>query len=278
MKNIIITILLTAFSYTQVQEKPFITAPFQGGLPKELPFKWENTSYVKINSGDLFKSIYIISRDSLKTSSKCWSVVNEKEGYAVSPVVFSMDKRKECTVNLATEDNDEIAPLKLVLNLEKREISYRWENEKTDSFANPTIIRESDLKVGKTFPTIKLNSKKGEWTNKDKNKIVVINWWATTCVACKEEIPGLNMLVEKYKGRDIEFVAIISDKENLAKFLKKNPFNYLHGYSHVDLSFLFGNKFPRHIILDKNDKIIYNAAGGSKDTYQMLDGIIEKVL
>ena len=278
MKNIIIVFLLTALSFTQVQEKQFITTSFQGGLPKGLSFNWENTSYVKINSGDLFKAIYIISRDSLKTSSKFWSIVNEKDMYSVSLVEFSKGNKKECTINLITEDNDEIAPLKLVLNLEERAISYRWENDKTDAFANPTIIKESDLKAGKTFPTLKLNSKKGEWTNKDKNKIIVINWWATGCVVCREEIPELNKLVEKYKGKEIEFVAIISDKENLAKFLKKNQFNYLHAYCNVDLSFLFGNKFPRHFILDRDDIIIYNSAGGSAETYKMLDSIIEKVL
>ena len=41
--------------------------------------------------------------------------------------------------------------------------------------------------------------------------------------------------------------------------------------------FLFGNKFPRHIILDKNDKIISYAAGGSKEIYQTLERIIKKV-
>jgi thiol-disulfide isomerase/thioredoxin len=278
MKRLIILFLLTSLSIAQERDDSFITSKFLPGLPKELPFKWTNTSYVKINSGGLFRSIFIVSRNSFKTSGQCVLIVNEKEDFSVSDLKFSDKNKSECTVNLTTEDQDEIAPLKLILNLDKKEINYKWENEKQGDFENPTIIKESDLKIGKTFPIIKLKSKDGEWTNRGKEKMIVINWWATSCIACREEIPGLNKLVEKYKGREIEFVAIVNDKKNLAGFLKKYQFNYLQGYSDADLSFLFGVKYPRNIIIDKNGKIIYNASGGLNETYKRLDGVIESVL
>jgi thiol-disulfide isomerase/thioredoxin len=161
--------------------------------------------------------------------------------------------------------------------LTKREIKYRWESEKTNEYENPSIFKEYNLKVGNKFPIIKIKTEHGNWTNRHKNKIIVINWWATSCLPCRNEIPDLNKLVEKYSGRNIEFVAIIYDKENLSRFLKEHKFSYEQGYSDNDLSLLFEKSFPRHLIIDKNNKIIFNA-GGLPDIYEQLDNIIKSVL
>jgi thiol-disulfide isomerase/thioredoxin len=58
--------------------------------------------------------------------------------------------------------------------------------------------------------------------------IVVINFWATWCQACKNEIPILNMLHKKFT--DAKFFGInVDDRENrgaIKGFLKKNPIEY----------------------------------------------------
>ena len=38
-----------------------------------------------------------------------------------------------------------------------------------------------------------------------KGKINVINFWFMKCAPCIAEIPALNTLVKKYKGKDINF-------------------------------------------------------------------------
>lgn len=277
MKFTIILFLFSSLSFAQGRNESFITNSFQSGLPKEIPFKWKKSSYAQINSGDLYKAIYIVSRDSLLTPNQCFVIAIGKEGISRSQIEFSNDGKNESTIHLFDEDRDELTPLKLVLNLAKREIYYRWENKKTNEYEKPSIVKEYNLKVGKTFPIIRIKTERGDWTNAHKNKIIVINWWATSCLPCREEIPDLNKLVEKYSGRDIEFVAIIYDKENLSRFLKEYKFSYQQGYSHDDLSLLFEKSFPRHLIIDKNGKIIFNA-GGLPDIYEKLDNIIKSVL
>ncbi|UKJ06787.1 TlpA family protein disulfide reductase [Solitalea lacus] len=43
--------------------------------------------------------------------------------------------------------------------------------------------------------------------NQLKGKVVVLNFWFTACAPCKKEIPDLNAMVEKYKGKDVVFLA-----------------------------------------------------------------------
>ena len=44
-----------------------------------------------------------------------------------------------------------------------------------------------------------------------RGKVLVINFWATWCDPCREEIPGLIRLREKYAGKNIEVVGIALD-------------------------------------------------------------------
>ena len=50
--------------------------------------------------------------------------------------------------------------------------------------------------------------------NDYKSNIVIINFWATWCAPCKEEMPHLNQLKSKSKFKDIEIIPInIADEE-----------------------------------------------------------------
>ncbi|MBN1285437.1 MAG: TlpA family protein disulfide reductase [Anaerolineae bacterium] len=51
-----------------------------------------------------------------------------------------------------------------------------------------------------------------------RGKVVLINFWASWCVPCKEEAPQLEALWRRYKDRDVVFVGIDwADPENLAR-------------------------------------------------------------
>jgi thiol-disulfide isomerase/thioredoxin len=43
------------------------------------------------------------------------------------------------------------------------------------------------------------------------NKVVVINFWATWCGPCREEIPHFNKLYSNYKGQGLEIIGISMD-------------------------------------------------------------------
>ena len=93
------------------------------------------------------------------------------------------------------------------------------------------------------------------------NKKLVLNFWASWCTSCIEELPLLHSLQEKSDQSKVEFLAINSgEKSNkIKKFLKRYDFKYLiledPSKSVADM---FGvDNLPQTIILDEKGKEIY---------------------
>src|ERR1041385_7237821 len=59
-------------------------------------------------------------------------------------------------------------------------------------------------------------------------RMVVVNFWATWCRPCQQEIPALNRLQKKYPS--VRFIGVnVDDIENegaIPGFLKKHPLEY----------------------------------------------------
>ena len=256
--------------FAQNHTSTLIQTQIHFGLPKEVPFKWNDASYVHINPGQYFKALYLVSKDNFKTTNDCSLFKIEENGFSFSAISF---QNNETTIELKNKEEDLLSPLKILVDPKERIVYYRWETN-SENYNSPVISKDYELKPGKDFPVINVETTKGNWTNKNSNKIIIINWWATSCLPCKEEIPVLNKLVDKYQDQNIEFIAIVWDKSKHSKFIEKNPFKYLQGFTTKELTDLFGEIFPRHIIVDKDGKILLNKLGGSKQIGEELDSII----
>lgn len=109
--------------------------------------------------------------------------------------------------------------------------------------------------VGKPLANFKFEDILGNKLEKKNlaGKVIVINFWFTSCQPCITEMPLLNNLVEAYKDTNVVFIApALSSKESIEKFLKKYTFNY----QVVADQEAYANKlrvegFPTHIIADK---------------------------
>jgi len=277
MRFVLLVFFVSSFVFCQDQNEKFVTAPFEKGMPREIFFKWENASYSEIDIGEFYKALYVVSRDSFNSAKNCSLFFITQNGFSYNDISFVLKEKKiyETSISLTTQEEDTLSPLKLILNLDEKSLKYRWDNKDMANYEHPTIVGEYKLKVGNVFPQVEVETAKGTWSNKEKNKIIVINWWATSCLPCIEEIPGLSQLVEKYPKDKVEFVAIAWDKKNHAKFISKHKFSYLQGFGDKKLTKLFGEAFPRNIILNKKGIILYNQTGGLKDTYLELEKIIE---
>ncbi|HWR53734.1 MAG TPA: TlpA disulfide reductase family protein [Bryobacteraceae bacterium] len=57
-----------------------------------------------------------------------------------------------------------------------------------------------------------------------RGKAVVLGFWATWCTPCVAQIPRWNAMVERHKGRPVQFIAITSeDPDLIAGFLETHP-------------------------------------------------------
>ncbi len=108
----------------------------------------------------------------------------------------------------------------------------------------------------------------------------MINWWATTCAPCRKEIPGLNKLVDKFNTNpDIEFLAIAFDeKSRLESFLNSQEFKYSQTLGDKKVSKIFGESFPKNIIVNPDGLIVYYSEGGHENKYMEIEKELLKQL
>jgi len=116
--------------------------------------------------------------------------------------------------------------------------------------------------------------------NPKKEKITVINFWFIECKPCKMEIPDLNKLVEKFKGYDVEFLAIALNKpEQLKDFLKKTNFDYqVLSISETQTIELGIQGYPTHFILNRQGQVVYKSTGLEPGSIDKLEKAIEEQL
>lgn len=130
--------------------------------------------------------------------------------------------------------------------------------------------------------SINLNTVSGETFTKSnfKGKITVINFWATWCPPCIEEIPSLNRLMKKMEKRPFELISInYAEERNLIQdFMKKVnvEFPVL-----LDQNGEFAKQwnvisYPSTFIINKQGKIVYGVNSAIEwDNPELIDKINE---
>jgi thiol-disulfide isomerase/thioredoxin len=136
------------------------------------------------------------------------------------------------------------------------------------------------------FPELSLKDQSGttQTLSAYRGKIVVLNFWATWCGPCREELPRLNALAREYAPKNVVFVAAsLDDAETqpmIAGFLEKKKIAALPiwmGASPATLKqFQLGEMVPATIIFDPNGEPIARIMGEAsrKDITSRLDWLL----
>ena len=145
-----------------------------------------------------------------------------------------------------------------------------------------SITENTSNLIGQAITDLNIKDIIGLPLNSDqlKNKVTVFNFWFTSCPPCITEIPDLNKLKAKYKGKEVQFLAItFDDEETVRPFLKKHTFDYRIFIDQQDLiNQLKIRSFPTTFITDKSGIIIHSESGGSFSIFEDLDAIIDTAL
>jgi len=116
-----------------------------------------------------------------------------------------------------------------------------------------------------------------------RGKIVVLNFWATWCLPCREEMPMLSKLATKYHDKDVEFLAASIDdaqtQPKIARFLEKKKITLavFTGPTAATLKqFELGEIVPATLILDRNGTPTFRIEGeaSKKDISTRLDWLL----
>ena len=131
-----------------------------------------------------------------------------------------------------------------------------------------------------TLPDLKGdNQPLAQW----RGKVLIVNFWATWCPPCREEIPQFIKVQEKYRNRGLVFVGVAVDKKDAVRaYADEIGINYpvlLGGLEAIELSRKAGNRagaLPFTLIIDRTGKIIATELGGL--TQAKLEPIIGPLL
>ena len=105
-----------------------------------------------------------------------------------------------------------------------------------------------------------------------RGSITVVNFWATWCGPCLEELPLLSKLTQEYSGKKVRFIAISADAdpENRKNRAKIDQFLTNHSLAMevwlgADLDMLerlnLGNVLPATVILDEQGEVVARVMG-----------------
>jgi peroxiredoxin len=134
-----------------------------------------------------------------------------------------------------------------------------------------SFIAAAQPRVGEQAPEISLPDAKGNIVNLSsfKGKVVLIDFWASWCGPCRESIPSVVKLYNKYKAKGFEVVAVSIDSKRsqwvkAVKYFKMNYTSLLDpkGWQADVISSYGIEGIPTTYLLDKEGKIVKIDAEG----------------
>jgi thiol-disulfide isomerase/thioredoxin len=144
----------------------------------------------------------------------------------------------------------------------------------------------AEVKEGRPVPEITVSSLKGAPLKLSdlKGKVVLLNFWATWCPPCREEIPSMMKLNSAMTGKPFEMVAVSIDEGGVPEI---ESFFKASGHSlptYTDQGGAAQKAYgitgvPETFVIDKNGvlvkKVIGPLAWDSPETISFIEGLMK---
>ncbi|MDO3641297.1 TlpA disulfide reductase family protein [Mucilaginibacter sp. L3T2-6] len=115
-----------------------------------------------------------------------------------------------------------------------------------------------------------------------KGKVVVLSVWTTTCGPCIREINAFKYFKNKYKGKNIEYIAIapLDKQQDIKRFLANHTmvFKVWYAPSPNFVKDYLADEYPTNYVIDRNGMIRYSQVGYSKDGYKDISEVVQKCM
>ena len=127
-----------------------------------------------------------------------------------------------------------------------------------------------------------LNGKKSELKDY-RGKVVFLNFWATWCGPCKEEMPSMEELHRKFKDKDFVLLTISVDYEGMKpvkEFIEKHHYTFpvLMDPKCETIELFQVEGIPTTFVIDKKGLFVGKAVGPKDWKKQEIDLIINLLL
>lgn len=99
-----------------------------------------------------------------------------------------------------------------------------------------------------------------------RGKVVIVNFWATWCPPCREEMPSMQRAWERLKGDGVVMLAVNvgEDEEQVFTFTADYPVDFpmLLDQDSTVISKWPIKALPTTFVIDQEGRIVYRAVGG----------------
>jgi peroxiredoxin len=117
-----------------------------------------------------------------------------------------------------------------------------------------------------------------------KGNVILLNFWATWCGPCKDEMPSMEALYQRYRERDFVLLAISVDDgspDPARKFIQKHRYRFpvLLDPAGKTLDLFEIDRIPATVIIDKKGRMIGRAIGprdwSKPEVFSLIDQILD---
>ncbi|MGC8842667.1 MAG: TlpA family protein disulfide reductase [bacterium] len=114
-----------------------------------------------------------------------------------------------------------------------------------------------------------------------KGKVILLDFWATWCPPCREELPVIEKLHQDFKGKGLLVLGISNEEKGVVEeFVRRNGLTFP---ILLDEKGEAGRKYkvvaiPRVILIDKKGKIRKDIVGYNPRNEKILRELIEKLM
>ncbi len=148
---------------------------------------------------------------------------------------------------------------------------------------DPTLVKTP--LIGQPAPELRVPELEGSGTLSLadlQGEITVVNFWASWCVACRDEHPALNAAATNYRDRGVTFVGVNYQDQRTSAIRFLDEMGRAQGYRYVSdpgskLAVEFGMfGVPETFFIDRNGTIVAKITGPSN--YRLLSSTLDDIL
>ena len=147
----------------------------------------------------------------------------------------------------------------------------------------PTPEEATIIKEGEVAPDFEITMFDGSVVKLAdlKNKVVLLNFWATWCPPCRKELTRVEKdIIEKFKGQPFVFLPVSrgEKRETVAEFREKMGYTFPMGLDPDSLNYkkYAVTYIPRNFLIGKDGKVVKASVGYEEAEFDELIKLIEQ--